>query len=51
MLHCNERFIQTFMYDLISYQQATEELLDFGEYKDFLVRRDTMNDTFLLSLK
>ena len=48
---CNAKFIQTFMYDLMSYQQATEFILDYGEEKDFLVRRGTVNETFILSFK
>ena len=40
---CNAKFIQTFMYDLMSYQKATEFLLDYVADKDFLVRRDTVN--------
>ena len=39
------------MYDLMSYQQATEFLLNFGADKDFQFRKDTVSDTFFLSYK
>ena len=47
---CNDKFIQTFMYDLMSYQQATEFLLDYEADKDFLVGTVTVNDTFFFYL-